>query len=206
MQEESEENKKTKTQEQQADPARLEDQGGGMDIDGFEYYEDQWDKIISICELDNTPRRAIKGKQQDIKGILMNINDAEDMKDQQDIEDVLRRISDEKPLFVDICSFGNHDLIIKQICKKQHERGRYYWIDDKGSINTNMIRGGKFVGDKNVSKISMFVDAIKKDGRWKDDQGTLTHPEEQFDQYWDDLSGRALDPALVQKARHEEMK
>ena len=97
----------------------------GMDIDGFEQYEDQWNKIISICVLDDIPRRAIKGKQQDIKGILMNINEAEDMKDQQDIEDILRRISDEQPLCIDICSVGNQDLIITQVCKKQHERGRY---------------------------------------------------------------------------------
>ena len=69
-----------------------------------------------------------------------------------------------------------------------------------------MIKGGKSVGNKRAAKISMFVDAIKKDGRWNNDQGLLTHPEEHYHQYWDDLSGRPLDPALVQQARREEMK
>ena len=177
-----------------------------MDIDGFDYYEKQWNNIISICALDSTRNRAIKIKQRDAKGILMNINEVDDMKDEQDIEGILRRISDEKPLFVDICSYGNHDMTIRQICKKQHDRGRYYWVDNGGSIKTNMIKKGKSVGDKHVSKISMFIDAIKTDGRWKEDQDTLSHPEERSEYYWDDLSGRALDPTLVQKARQEEMK
>ena len=107
----------------------------------------------------------------------MHVDEEKNMKDPGELEHLLARICEEKPLFIDIKTISKQNPIIKSICEQQQERGRYYWLDKCGGIKTNMIKQGRSVEHIRNAKLSMFVDAIKNDGRWHDNQVMLSHPE-----------------------------
>ena len=90
---------------------------------------------------------------------------SEHLRNNDDVNEVFGSISRGKPLLLSIYSPGVDDQLIKRFTRRQAQRKRYYWVEDSGTIKTNLITGDVPVIDIKGSKIEMFIQALHRDKR-----------------------------------------
>ena len=199
---------KIKTSE---DAKKSEDSsGGGMDLDSLHLddLQRQWIKTMHLAGQNDDQIKTMFDEHgrisKNINGWIMCIDGNKDMKENEDINLTLKNIADIKPLLICIDSSSHSKELEDKISNKQSQMGRYFWIKKYQNIKTNLTRDKMHTEDPEGKRINLLINALYKSGRISSNSVGSIWPEEQI-KFWHDLSGLALDPIKVQKARKEEM-